>query len=71
MSQILEIMRMGERIAELESKVKDLVCEVGAKNEVIEQANGIINKLLKFIRREENFSTYILEEAENFLKESE
>lgn len=40
MSHTLEVMRMGEQIAELEEKVKDLVCEVGAKEEVILKAEG-------------------------------
>ena len=32
---------MGEQIAELEEKVKDLVCEVGAKNEVIAELQKV------------------------------
>ena len=55
-------------IARLKSIILGNQIEINAKEEVIDKAKGIINKLLKFIRREENLSTYILEEAENFLR---
>ena len=77
MSQTLEVMRMGEQIAELEDKlanadyqlegreneIKDLVCEVGAKNEVIDYAKSIIKSLL------DNSDEYAEQRAREFLKE--
>lgn len=71
MSHTLEVMRMGEQISELEEKVKDLVCEVGAKNEVIEQMKELLENLIYAIPASIAENIEEVEKARDFLKEKE
>ena len=54
-----------EATKELQEKVKDQVCEVGTKEEVIDYAKSIIKSLL------DNSDEYAEQRAIEFLKESE
>ena len=58
-----------------ENEIKDLVCEVGAKNEVIDKTKEIIRELLGCLQQDTNdpetnfWVVKYIEKAEAFLKE--
>lgn len=54
----------AEITKELQEKIKDQVCEVGAKEEVIDYAKSIIKSLL------DNSDEYAEQRAREFLKET-
>ena len=59
------------QIAELEEKVKDLVCEVGAKEEVIEQMKELLENLIYAIPASIAENIEEVEKTRKFLKVAE
>ena len=70
MSHTLEVMRMGERIAELEDKLANADYQLEGRDNEIKQAKEIIKNLLKYIFTPEGFEDKsVVEDAEKFVEE--